>query len=567
MDSHTYPGRGLSVSQLIFALNEELKRVAYSPPFTLEAVSQLNRDASLALATIREWRNSFACVNRIPMDVLTLIPAHFISQRDRFRVASVCRHWRGVFLMHGALWSQIFLRMGEECVSILLERAKGSPLDIIVHRHDPIGTIALISPRAQQIRSLEFRNRNWLDIIAVSEFNSGQLPLLRTLKINCLRTFDWYSPTVVTPPSPTSFRGFANLEEFVFTSGTLSLLGHLVFPKLTTFELCSTPDSECNALHLLEFLKASPLLNTVKLKISAAVVLRGVPQEMVVLLPNVETFSLHLAEDPTSEVYNIAAHISCPFSRDTSLMHNMDDGNVADSLGVFPAPILWDTIIHRYMASPIEEVTLEIKGLEEEEIESLLTFQSSDATIFRLGFNVDRTDVDEDELDMSLVEMGWKIFSQALITIRDHPLLSNVKRLHIKYKAAVPNAYLTDVAHGIRELFESLGPLDELTIRGCDLRVFLPHFLDSSWPDELEKPIVFLRTKELTILHLSMEVDEMECASAILKLAKSQHALAIPFERVTVHMEWIPGEIEEELRRWVGAVDFHEDEYMEYMES
>ena len=29
MDIHTYPGQGLSLSQLTFVLNEELKRVAY----------------------------------------------------------------------------------------------------------------------------------------------------------------------------------------------------------------------------------------------------------------------------------------------------------------------------------------------------------------------------------------------------------------------------------------------------------------------------------------------------------------------------------------------------------
>ena len=36
MDTHTYPGRGLSLSQLVFALNEELKRVAYSPMYVAE---------------------------------------------------------------------------------------------------------------------------------------------------------------------------------------------------------------------------------------------------------------------------------------------------------------------------------------------------------------------------------------------------------------------------------------------------------------------------------------------------------------------------------------------------
>ena len=31
MDTQSYPGIGLSLSQLVFALNKELKRVAYSP--------------------------------------------------------------------------------------------------------------------------------------------------------------------------------------------------------------------------------------------------------------------------------------------------------------------------------------------------------------------------------------------------------------------------------------------------------------------------------------------------------------------------------------------------------
>ena len=36
MDTHFYPGKGLSLSQLIFALNEELERVAYSPLYVMD---------------------------------------------------------------------------------------------------------------------------------------------------------------------------------------------------------------------------------------------------------------------------------------------------------------------------------------------------------------------------------------------------------------------------------------------------------------------------------------------------------------------------------------------------
>ena len=33
MNTHAYPGKDLSLSQLVFALNEELKRVAHSPSY------------------------------------------------------------------------------------------------------------------------------------------------------------------------------------------------------------------------------------------------------------------------------------------------------------------------------------------------------------------------------------------------------------------------------------------------------------------------------------------------------------------------------------------------------
>lgn len=98
---------------------------------TLDVVSQLERDISTALVVTRERKNSFAHINRIPLDVLCLIPTHLSSQKDRFRVTFVCRHWRRAFLHHGALWSQFSLGNDEECVKTFLERAKGSALDVV----------------------------------------------------------------------------------------------------------------------------------------------------------------------------------------------------------------------------------------------------------------------------------------------------------------------------------------------------------------------------------------------------------------------------------------------------
>jgi hypothetical protein len=325
MDTHAYPGRGLSLSQLIFALNEELKRVAYSPMYvetmtskdsilitpcssTLDAVSQLDRDASIALATIREWRNSFVRFNRIPADILSLIATNLSSQVDRFHAASVSRRWRGVLLNRGTLWSQLFLIKGEEYASTLLGRAKGSLLDVITQHDAPPGTTSLILPHAQQIRYLEFIGNPWQDVVTFSEANSGQLPLLRTLKIIDPDLYRSRFPLdVVTAPSPPLFRGSVDLEEFVIRSGRFSSLSCFLFPNLTTFEISSGPENRCSASHLLDFLKASPTLQTVDVKIIIAIEPRSVPQETIVVLPNVKTFSLHVADSYAKRIYDVAA--------------------------------------------------------------------------------------------------------------------------------------------------------------------------------------------------------------------------------------------------------------------
>ena len=182
---------------------------------------------------------------------------------------------------------------------------------------------------------------------------------------------------------------------------------------------------------LLDFLKASPLLQTVKMTIPGKIVLNSVPQEMIIVLPNVETFSLHVTDVRSPQVYDFASHISCPCSKYTSLTHNMDDDDLWGNLEVFPTGVVWNTIIHQYMASPAVEVILKIENPERMVIACFLTFQSSNEIVVRLGFTIHESSLDAEELTMSHKEMGWDIFSQALTTIRDHPLLSHINSIYI----------------------------------------------------------------------------------------------------------------------------------------
>ena len=109
--------------------------------------------------TIREWKNSLVPINRVPLDVLSLIPTHLPSQNDLFRATFVCRHWRRTFLQNAGLWSCLRLSKGEVYVSALLERAKGSPLTILASFKDPVDIETLLLPHTKQIAGLEFGNR------------------------------------------------------------------------------------------------------------------------------------------------------------------------------------------------------------------------------------------------------------------------------------------------------------------------------------------------------------------------------------------------------------------------
>ena len=198
--------------------------------------------------TLCEWRNSFVRVNCVPTDVLSLIPAHLPSQRDRFRASFVCRHWRRTFLHSATLWSQLNLSRGEVYVKTLLERIKGSTLDIIVNGRVPVGPIALLPPRAKQIGSLHFVCNNWVDMIQrFSEVSSCPLPLLTTLRIATVDKFGTEGPGGKIPPLLPLFSNAVNLKEFFLHSdGTLSL-DHFRFPNLTTFELLAEPEEDFRA--------------------------------------------------------------------------------------------------------------------------------------------------------------------------------------------------------------------------------------------------------------------------------------------------------------------------------
>ena len=442
----------------------------------------------------------------------------------------------------------------------LLERAKGSALDVTICRDPPPGTISFLSPYFRQIRHLELLYSYWMDIITYSEMSSGPLPLLRTLTVTSL---EFVSPDLVAPPALPFFEGAINLKQFIFNSKGLYPLSRFVFPNLTTFELSTRQHGwTSDASDLFDFLKASPKLRTVEMMIDGSVTLGSVPQETVTVLPNVETFSLSVGYE--SDVYEVAARISCPCAKYTSLNLDLPDYHITPGLEIFPTPASWIMITRQYARSLVEEVALEIKQPPEGGIACLLTFRSSDAATVRLASRVYETG--EDDVYRPMGEMAWELFSRACSTIQNHPSLSHIKRLHIKHRTAVPHPdEAIPMSNEVGELFDSMGSLDELTIHGCDLHIFLGPFLQDL--HYLETPVTFPHIKELTILYPSMEADEDECLDAIVDLAEAQYEHGIPFEHVTILAERLPTTMAERLGQWVDVVECYEEECYEEEEG
>ena len=429
-------------------------------------------------------------------------------------------------------------------MKMLLERAKGSALDVRSACLDRTDILALLSPHAQQFRTLDFTFDYWSNIRRFSEAVSGPLPLLRTLKINAIGT-------TPNPPSLPLFSGAVNLKNFSLRLEGAPFLNHFTFPTLTTFEF-SAVDKRFPVSQLLNFLEALPTLQTVRIKIEAELLLGDVPPERVVILPNVEIFSVTQGEPG----YRIAPHISCPSASRISLVREQDvEFEVPQE--IFPT---WNTIGPQYAASTIDKVALGITTIGGDLVSFSLSFLSPGSATLELGYKLITGDEDSDE---STPELGWKyaeVLSHALKAIRTHPLLSNVKRLHIWDKHIFYNPrHLASMAKEATGLFRFVGPLDELVLDIDDLRLFLSPFLDLPESQVSTEQGTFPSIKALIIAEQSKDPFDEEFVAAIVGFVRSQHMRGVPFERVVFHMTSPPAGMAERLEPWVCTVHFSEE--------
>ena len=80
-------------------------------------------------------KNTFAPVNRIPPEALSLIPHHCDTYKELITLTHVCRSWREIFISHASLWTGLYCTIVDQ-TRVYLERSKLSPLDIALEEED-----------------------------------------------------------------------------------------------------------------------------------------------------------------------------------------------------------------------------------------------------------------------------------------------------------------------------------------------------------------------------------------------------------------------------------------------
>ena len=169
-------------------------------------------------------KNRLAPVNRIPLDVLSLVLDYLdvgAGGSHLIALTHVCRAWREIFISQSSLWTYF------ECINanktrIYLERSKSSPINMCLYRKnalpasDPLfqiiphsvgrlkslsittrpgilhRIIAHLPPHAPLLERLDisntFQSRTLSDSPVTTAIFSGDLPLLRAFRLECIRT-------------------------------------------------------------------------------------------------------------------------------------------------------------------------------------------------------------------------------------------------------------------------------------------------------------------------------------------------------------------------------------------
>jgi len=299
-------------------------------------------EAKHALSTIHFSMNTFPTINRLPPEILALIPSFLTSYRDLVYTTHVCRHWRKTIIASPPLWSSLDNEaMHRDLVATYMDRCGGTPLDVTFSSGSDKNAPFLekIVLHSSHIRKIHLPFLSWGEIAEISDAFDTPLPQLRDADLTI--GYDTLPPPFQRP----FLVGATNLVslrlcDHDFRSGTLL---HFIIPTLTHLSLSFCGQRLPMVGEILELLRTSPLIED--LQIHADVMLDASEENSAfpdrfqpVDLPCVRNIQLSWTT-PRSQ-YTLLSHIQHPSDCSVS-MQVRSESNIAQPPGdVFPKS--WD---------------------------------------------------------------------------------------------------------------------------------------------------------------------------------------------------------------------------------
>jgi len=227
-------------------------------------------EAKHALSTIHSSMNTFPKINRLPPEVLALIPYFLTDHKDLVFTTHVCRHWRNTIIASPPLWSSLDNEtIHKDLVAAYIDRCGGTPLDVNFSSDSDKNTSFLkkIILHSSHIHRIRIPFVPWYHIAEISDGFETPLPLLRDVDLNI--GYDLSPPPFERP----FLAGATNLlslrlSDYNINSGTLL---HFIIPTLTHLSLLFSEPRIPMVGELLEFFRNSPLIED--LQVHADVVL------------------------------------------------------------------------------------------------------------------------------------------------------------------------------------------------------------------------------------------------------------------------------------------------------
>jgi len=210
-------------------------------------------------------KNTFTSINRVPRDVLSIIPEYWADEdtadEDLITLTHVCRGWREIFISHPSLWTRL------DCTNIektrtYIERSRSSPLKVYVWQEEEYtpflnDAFLLTLPHLSRFGSLSLLgpSKNLTEL--AKKYLHHPVPLLKKLKIN----FSDNPQSIV----PAIFEeNISSLRELRL-SGVITRLPWKTLANLTTFDFRDVPSDKISVTQLLDFFEHAPLLRHTRL--------------------------------------------------------------------------------------------------------------------------------------------------------------------------------------------------------------------------------------------------------------------------------------------------------------